>query len=156
MLGFAANGRINGSPVFRIFTPLEAISGPRDLSQMKDLAETHLLALVSSNLNKISPFVNGGTHMCIYVWRYLLWEFRSAATLTTIDAIYLEPGVVTWHRNISLFEAISCPKSGNSSSPHWTPNRMGFTRGPCRIHVRQYWVQTGSRQVSYMVRMVTP
>ena len=51
MLGFAANGRISGPPVFRCFTLLDAISGPRDPSQMKDLAETLLFVLVSSNFD---------------------------------------------------------------------------------------------------------
>ena len=50
MLSFAANGRISGPPVFRTFTPLEAISGPRDLEKMKDLDETHLLV----NFHQIS------------------------------------------------------------------------------------------------------
>ena len=52
MLGFAANERISGPPVFGHFTPLEAVSGPRDLFQMKDLAETHLFVLVSSNFDR--------------------------------------------------------------------------------------------------------
>ena len=52
MLGFAANGRISGPSVFRSFTPLEAISGGRDPSQMKDLAETLLFVLVSSNFDQ--------------------------------------------------------------------------------------------------------
>ena len=57
---FATNGRISGPPVFRGFTPLEAISGPRDLSQTKDLAETHLFVLVSSNFDRfLIPIDNG-------------------------------------------------------------------------------------------------
>ena len=43
MLGFAAHGGINGAPVFRICTPLELISGHRDVNQKKDLDDTHLL-----------------------------------------------------------------------------------------------------------------
>ena len=51
MLGFAANGRISGPPVFRSFTPLEAVFRAWDPSQMKDLAETLLFALFSSNFD---------------------------------------------------------------------------------------------------------
>ena len=53
MLGFAANGQINGPPVVRVFIPLETVSGPWDPSQMKDLAETHLFVVVSSNFDWI-------------------------------------------------------------------------------------------------------
>ena len=52
MLGFAANARISGPPVFRSFTPLEAVFRAWDPSQMKALAETHLFVIVSSNFEQ--------------------------------------------------------------------------------------------------------
>ena len=52
MLGFTANGRISGPPVFCSFTRLESISGARDPSPIKDLAETHLVVHLSSNFDR--------------------------------------------------------------------------------------------------------
>ena len=62
-LRFAANKQINGPPVFRTFTPLEAISGPRDLKKMKDLDETHLLAHISSNFDQYLIPIDHGLYL---------------------------------------------------------------------------------------------